>query len=169
MSKEVLKYLLSFVVLTLLQLLVFNNVVLFSTIHPYIYLVFIFLLPIHYSRWLVLILAFLIGFIIDIFSNTYGLHSAAMAFIGFLRPVFLNILVTERDENIHIEPHFNTLNPRRYAIYVLALVFSHHLVLFFLESITFAHFWLTLSKVLLNFISSAVIIFLYDLLIYKRR
>ncbi len=90
------KNIIRFVVLVLLQVAVFNNIQLSGFLNPYVYILFILLLPFETPSWLLLILSFLIGFCIDIFSNTIGLHASACVFMGYMRPFVLN-LISVRD------------------------------------------------------------------------
>ncbi|MFZ4059415.1 MAG: rod shape-determining protein MreD, partial [Ferruginibacter sp.] len=66
-----------FFLLILLQVLVFNNMHLNGYINPYVYVLFILLLPFETPQWLLLISAFLLGFGVDLFSDTMGMHTAA--------------------------------------------------------------------------------------------
>ena len=72
--KMVLQNIVSFIVLVLVQVLVLNNIHFMGYINPYIYILFILLLPVRFSRHFTLILAFVLGLIIDAFSNTYGVR-----------------------------------------------------------------------------------------------
>ncbi|NJK85385.1 MAG: hypothetical protein HC906_04860 [Bacteroidales bacterium] len=55
-----------FIILVLLQVFVFNNIHLSGFIVPYIYILFILLLPFETPGWLLLVSAFLLGFSIDV-------------------------------------------------------------------------------------------------------
>ena len=72
----------SFIVLILLQVLVLNNVQFLGFLNPYIYILFILSLPVKFPRWITLILGFVLGLIIDVFSNTIGTHAFATVLIA---------------------------------------------------------------------------------------
>ena len=62
MNKLVLKNVLRFVFLIGIQVLVLNNVLFMNYINPYIYILFILLLPFDTARWLLLVLSFALAF-----------------------------------------------------------------------------------------------------------
>ena len=94
MSKQLTRYALTFIVLLALQILILNNIKLGGYINPYIYILFIMLLPFEIPGWLLLILGFLTGLTMDAFAGTLGMHSTATLFIAFLRPFILSNIST---------------------------------------------------------------------------
>ena len=79
----VLQNIFSFILLVLVQVLVLNNIQFLGYIDPYLYILFILVLPVQMPRWFLLILAFALGITIDIFSNTLGMQAFATVFIAF--------------------------------------------------------------------------------------
>lgn len=146
-----------FVVLVTVQVLALNNIQFFGFINPYIYILFIFSLPVKLPRWITLILAFILGLSIDIFLNTPGIHAFATVLIAFLRNGTIK-LFTEIEEGNNPVPSFYTFGVGSYIKYVVTLVFIHHFTLFLLESFSFNHIGLTLLKVLFNSIITILII-----------
>lgn len=158
MAQTLLQNIFRFILLVLAQVLVLNNIQFLGFISPYIYILFILSLPVKFPRWLVLVLAFVLGITIDIFSNTLGLHAFATVLIAFFRDPLINRLTTI-EENANFDPSFGTMGISAYIKYVVFLVLIHHLTLFFLEAFTFAHFWLTLSRAILSALVTIVLIF----------
>ena len=74
-----------FVLLVFLQVFVLNNVQFSGFVNPYLYIMFIMLLPFEISGWFMLVLAFLIGLVIDVASDTMGYHTIATVFMAYLR------------------------------------------------------------------------------------
>ena len=104
--KMVLQNIVSFVVLVLVQVLVLNNIHFMGYINPYVYVLFILLLPVRFSRLFTLILAFALGLIIDAFSNTYGIHAFSTVLIAFLRPLpSIYLLILKKTPT---DPSFNS-------------------------------------------------------------
>ncbi|HNQ38403.1 MAG TPA: rod shape-determining protein MreD, partial [Prolixibacteraceae bacterium] len=68
------RYPVMFVVLVLLQVLLFNQIHLGGFLNPFMYVLFILLLPLSMPRYAVLLLSFFLGMTIDWFSNSPGLH-----------------------------------------------------------------------------------------------
>ena len=86
MIAKILQNLFRFIFLILVQVWVLNHVQWNGYINPYIYVLFVLLLPLETPSWLVMVLAFVSGATMDMFSNTGGIHAAASVFTAFARP-----------------------------------------------------------------------------------
>lgn len=153
----VLQNILSFVLLVLFQVLALNNIQFLGFINPYIYILFIIALPVKTPRWLSLILAFILGLTIDIFSNTLGMHAFATVLIAFLRNGIINLFIV-LEENDNPVPSFRSFGVGAYIKYLVLMVFIHHFSLFFLEAFSFAQPGLILSKIVLSSIVTILIL-----------
>lgn len=153
----VLQNILSFVLLVLFQVLALNNIQFLGFINPYIYILFIIALPVKTPRWLSLILAFILGLTIDIFSNTLGMHAFATVLIAFLRNGIINLFIV-LEENDNPVPSFHSFGVGAYIKYLVLMVFIHHFSLFFLEAFSFAQSGLILSKIVLSSIVTFLIL-----------
>jgi rod shape-determining protein MreD len=158
MAKDFLKYFGLFLLLLLLQLLIFNNIQISGYINPYVYVLFVLLLPYETPGWLLLILGFLSGLIIDAFMNTFGMHSSATLFMAFLRPHVLTLLIDRNDSGQKGSPSL-ALNGFVWILrYTLVLVLGHHLFLFFIESFSFTNFFPTILRIILSTIATSFFI-----------
>ena len=83
-----------FFVVVLFQVLVMDNVMINGYMNPYIYLLFILLLPFETPRWLLLLSGFALGLTMDLFTGTLGMHTAATVLAAFVRPYLLNLLAS---------------------------------------------------------------------------
>ena len=151
-----------FLVLMILQLLIFNNIEFSGYVNPYIYVMFILVLPVAIPSWILLILAFLTGFVIDLFSGTIGVHSFATVMAGFVRPWVLSLNVTAEASEPDMSPSSYRSGLRWFMIYVVTVVFIHHLALFFVEVFSFRNFFHTLLRVLLSTAVTTFFIVLID-------
>ena len=154
MNNFILKYIIRFGFLITLQVLVLNNILFMGYINPYIYILFLLLLPFDTPRWLNLILAFCLGMSVDAFQNTMGLHAFSCVLIAYCRRHILHFLLPQlkNKKQINLEFSLQEFGLQRALIYTGSLVFIHHFSLFILES-----FQLELIRVLLRtFLSSIV-------------
>ena len=152
-----------FVVLVLLQVLVVNHIRLGGYVHPYIYLIFIMLLPINIPNWQLLLLGFGLGLSVDLFTGTPGLHAGATTLMAFCRPRIIKLISgTLKFENIY-EPNLNQLDGMWFFRFVFCMVFVHHFALFFLESFSFHLMGQVLLRILL---SVPVSVFLIMMILY---
>ena len=166
MIRFLIKYGIMFISLVLIQVLILNQVQFSGFVNPYIYILFILLLPLSTPRYLLLILAFLIGLTIDVFSNSLGIHAAASVFIAYLRPLVIRF-ISNREEDRNDYPGLLQNKFSWFLSYVSILVFLHHLVLFNLEVFSFSNFGNTFYRVILSSVFSIFVIVLSQFLVFR--
>lgn len=162
MINSILRFGLIFILLILLQVLLFNNIQFSGYINPYVYVMFILLLPIEIPAWLMLILSFFTGLIIDFFSGSPGMHTSATVFAGFVRPYVLRIVSPRDGYELSSEPSMMIYGFRWFLWYTLLIVLIHHFILFYLEVFRFADFFRTLLRVILSTLFSVTSILLIE-------
>lgn len=143
--------------LVLAQVLALNNIQFMGFINPYIYILFILLLPVRLPRWISLLLAFGLGLTIDAFSNTMGMHAFATVLVAFFRNGVIK-LFTSIEEGNNPTPSFYTFGVGAYVKYVVVMVLLHHSALFILESFSFNHLWIVTFKILLSSLVTILLI-----------
>lgn len=168
MIKDLLKYLLQFVILVLTQLLIFNNVELSGFINPYVYILFILLLPFEVPKFILLIAAFLTGLVIDLFMGTPGVHSTATLLMAFARPGVLSIFSPREGYQSGTLPRLQQFGLEWFAKYAILLVIIHHFTLFYLEVLTFQHFFSTFLRALLSTMLTSVILLISQYFIFRK-
>lgn len=156
-----------FIFLLLLQIYVFDNINMWGYLNPYIYVLFILLLPLETPRFFLLFASFGIGFAVDYFANTMGLNTAACVLTAYLRPGLIRALSqkTELDPGINIS--IRDLGFRWFFIYTSVLVIIHHLTYFYLEIFRFDEFFMTLKRALFSAVFTIFIIILSQYLFYR--
>jgi len=150
MLNNIAKYTGLFILLLVIQVSLLNNIQFSGFVNPYIYILFILLLPFETPSWLILILSFLAGLVVDITAGTPGLHTSATVFAGFLRPYVLNYISPHEGYEQGDLPGIKTYGFRWFITYVIIIVSLHHLFLFYLEVFRFEYFFRTLLRVLLS-------------------
>ena len=161
------KYLFMFFTVVLLQVFILNQINLGGFLNPYIYILFILLLPISMPRYQVLLLSFLTGITIDWFSNTLGLHAASTVLIGFLRSPVMS-LVTLREAEQSDYPGLNQTGLRWFLTYTSIMVIIHHMFLFYLEVFSFENFFRTLLRTILSSIFTIFAIVISQYLTFRK-
>jgi rod shape-determining protein MreD len=155
-TSDILKYTWQFILLCLFQVLIFNNLNLGGFLNPFPYIYLILILPISIGRIPLLFIGFLLGFIIDVFANTGGIHAAATTLIAFYRPLYLKAQSPREGYESTALPHLKTFGYAWFIPYAVLIVVLHHTALFYLEIFRFVEFFHTLLKVIL---SSALTLF----------
>ena len=93
MNKYYATYLYLIPVFVLIQVLILNEILFFNYINPFLYLSLIISLPLKTPKWFILIYAFTLGLLIDIFGGSLGFHSTATVFVAFLRQTISKITI----------------------------------------------------------------------------
>lgn len=166
MQNPVIKYFLMFVTLVAVQVLFLNQIQFSGYINPYIYVLFIMLLPLNAPRYAVLLLSFMIGISIDIFSNTLGIHSFASVFVAYLRPAIIRV-ITNREEDMSEYPGLAQTGFMWFLSYTSIMVIIHHLVLFYIEVFTLNNFFDTFLRAILSSVFSIFVIVLSQFIVFR--
>ncbi len=160
MGIEIIMNVLRFFVLLGLQILVLNKIQLSTYLNPFLYILFILTLPIETPRGLVMILAFITGLIMDMFSNTMGLHTTACLWVALLRPGIIKLISPREGFEFYFKPTLSYLGLPKYLLYAGILVFVHHFVLFFLEYFRFAELIQMFIKIFASSLFTLILIFI---------
>ncbi|HMM11644.1 MAG TPA: rod shape-determining protein MreD [Bacteroidales bacterium] len=160
---DLLKNILRFAGLVLLQVWVLNNMRIGSYVNPFIYPLFIMMLPAGIPGWALLLLGFFTGTVIDLFMSTLGLHAAATVFAAFARPTLLNMAAGTIEPDLQLTPSAHSLGIRAWTGYVFTMLLMHHSALFILESFSFSGLFYTLLRIILSLIFSGLVIMMLSL------
>lgn len=144
-----------FLVLLLVQVGICNQINFMGYINPYIYIIFILLFPINNNRQVFLIVSFLLGMLIDIFSDSGGVHAAASLVLAYSRPLILKSsfgLMYDYQSVKFSHSDFGSL-----FTYVIIATILHHMVLFTLEVFNLSLILLILKKVVFSSIFTCIL------------
>ena len=167
---NILKNSIRFVLFLLIQIIILNEVPpLHQFITPYLYFTFLLWLPFGTNRLTLTILGFVLGYSLDVFTNTPGLHAAAATLVGYVRPTILNLLLAqETSEEVNKEPSVGTMGWGPFLTYVFLLTFIHHFYLVLLEWLQFGNFTYFIGKVIATSLMSVLLILLVELDMNRR-
>jgi len=168
MSKIIIN-ILRFIVLVAIQVFLLKNIVFYGVNIPYLYILFIILLPFETPNWLLFFLAFLMGLTIDLFNDTLGLHAAACTILAFVRVIFISITVQKDNYDSDPEPSLGIMGFRWFFFYALILTLFHHFFLLNLEVFRFSEISSTLSRVILSSLFTVTLIFISEILFFRKK
>lgn len=169
MTSDIFKYIISFFFLLFLQIFILNNIQLSGYINPYLYILFVMLLPFSTPIWVLLISGFLMGFAIDLFSDTMGLHAATTVLLAFIRKSVLNLFSPREGYESNTAPSLYYLGFGWYIWYAGIMVVVHHFTFFMLEAFRMQEFPFTIIRIASSSALTLALILLYQYLIYKPR
>lgn len=118
------------------------------------------MLPVRMPKSVLLIVALITGLVIDMFSNTMGMHAAACVLMGYLRPGWLRIMAPRDGYETDAIPSVKRYGFQWFVVYASVLIFAHHLFLFYLEVFRFSEFFSTLLRVVLSTLVTLLLVML---------
>lgn len=134
------KYVLLFISLILIQVLVCNNLLLFGVAVPFIYIYFIISLPLNLGGSLLMLTAFLMGFLVDLFGDTLGLNCMACLLLSVLKKPLFYAYMPKEDKFIDASPGNRSMGWPGYIKYTLTLSAIFCFLIFSIELFSFASF-----------------------------
>jgi rod shape-determining protein MreD len=168
MIKTFQRNIIRFIILVFAQVLIFNNMEISGYINPYVYILFIILLPFETPPAVTLIWGFALGFTIDIFTETIGMHTASTVFIAFIRPFILSIFAPREGYEKGTNPGINYYGLTWFIKYTFVIVFAHHFMLFYIEMFSIHDFFTTFLRVILSALFSITLITLSQYFIFRK-
>ncbi len=167
MNKSVLSYILLFVILVLVQALLMNHIVLFSSAVCFIFIYFLIKLPINLSANLLLTLGFILCLSVDILSDTPGLNALCCTVLASLkRPVFF-AYEQHDDQKRNVSPSIGTMGFLNFCKYIFSMSAIYCLLSFFVEFAEFSDVVSILIKAGASSIFTFLVILAIDSLVYK--
>lgn len=165
MNKKIIKYIFMLPIYLIIQIYILNEILFASYINPYIYLIVLIIMPYKIPKWFLLFYAFIIGFLIDLFSGTLGIHSSACLILVLLKSPISKItiphnIIEETDELV-----MQKIGAKSFILFSFILVLIHHTILFILEHVALD--FQILLKIIASTIITTIIISITQLFFFK--
>lgn len=157
MKIELVNRLVMFFSLLVAQVLILNHVHLFEVGTPLLYVYFAITFRRNFPKWLVLVSCFMLGLMVDIFSNTPGLASSVMTVTGLAQCYLLNLIVP-RDSAADLAASIKTLGFSKFVTLSALLTQLYCLLFFALEAFNFFDIWMWLARSLVSSALTLVLI-----------
>ena len=167
MNNVVATNIIRFTLLLLVQVIICNHINFFGYISPYIYIIFIFLFPIKDNRLNLLFASFFLGVLVDMFSDSGGVHASASVCLAYARPILLKTSFGMSYEHQSIK--FSITEMGSIITYIAIGTVLHHFILFTLEIFNLSSILLILNKTLFSSIFTIVLSFLIIILFSKNK
>lgn len=156
-----------FVALLILQLFFMDQINFLGYINPMVYILFVLLFPLENNRWGFLLLAFLLGIIMDTFQDTGGAHAVATVTLAFIRPLLLKLVYGQGYLTKNLKIIQSPLD--RFLLLLLLAIVVHHVLLFALVIFNTSQILYILKLTLSIGIASYIMITILFLLFSKRK
>lgn len=168
MTKNALISLLLFILMVFLQIIC-NRICLFNVAVPFVFIYFIIRLPLTLSVNWVMTLSFVLGLVVDIFSNTHGMFSMSCVILGALRKPVFSLYYPREDEMTVPIPSIRTLGIGNYTKYMFTLTLLFCNCIYLIQLFTFSNFLLTLLRIVGSSILTAIVLFGFDSIATTKR
>lgn len=159
---------LRFVLLLLAQVLFFSHINFSTFVNPYIFPLFILLLPFETPRLLLMIIGLFAGLVLDLFLGSLGMHMAACLALGYFRPFLINI-ITPKGAEFEISPNIYAQGITWFVIYTGLTMLLYLGFYFIIEEVFFRNFFLLLMKIFLSTVVSVLFMIIFLFLFSERK
>ncbi|MEY4521732.1 MAG: hypothetical protein RIT10_917 [Bacteroidota bacterium] len=147
---DIAKQAIRFFVLVILQALVLNQLEIGFSIQFMVTPIFFMLLPFQTSTIVMMLLGFVMGFMIDSISNTFGLHASSLVFIAFIRPIIFKSFAPREGYDVVKMPSIYDMGTNWFVSVFGLILFLHHLWFFTFEIFKFSDTLFILRKALVS-------------------
>ena len=155
-----------YVIVMILQVLLFDQLQLWGACHPYIYVLCLLMMPITLPHSASMIIGAAAGLVMDVFCNSLGVHMAACILLMFIRPYLIGAIVNDKDR-LNEQISSRAIGTEALIKYVVIGVLIHHLTVFSLAAWSFSHIWFVLLETLVSSIVTILIIIGYNAMSYR--
>jgi len=165
--KENILLTLQFIILVLVQVLLFNQIHIYGVGCIFLYILFVINYPFERGKIYLILLGFLLGFIIDMFSQSYGIHTFATTLIAYLRPFIIKLYTGSNDAEV-LKKHYNRFDKTFYG-YAVTIILIHHFTLFMLEAFSLKFIFPVIFRTLISTLLTTIFVFFVQSILVKRR
>lgn len=169
MVNEILRNIGRFIILVLVQVLIVKNIELGRFINPFVYVLFLVILPFETPKWSLLFIGFILGITIDMFYDTPGFHASACVVMAYIRPGILKLFSPRDGYESGTQPTVQYLGVPWFLSYAGILVLAHHFVLFFIEAFHFSEFFSTFFRAITSALSTIILIVTIQYLFNRKK
>ncbi len=130
MNNNLTTYITQTFLFVIIQVLILNEILFFTYINPFLYIILIITLPLSIPKWILLFYAFFIGCTIDLFSDSLGFHSTALVFMAFMKPLISKLTIPHNILSETDKITLDKIGPKSFITFTSILTIIHHLLLF---------------------------------------
>lgn len=170
MINKVINRILIFILFVLIQGLIFNHITIFGFITPYIYPLFILMLPFNTPKWQMVLYGFGLGLCIDLFTGDIGFHALSTMILAILRlPVIkVNTNLKNIDDN-NKQPIIADMGFAWFFRYSLLGMLIHQTCLVFIETFQFHTFVKSFLEIILNTLIALILFISYQYIFIQKK
>ena len=155
-----------YIVVMLLQVLLFDQLQLWGVCHPYIYVLCLLMMPITLPHSMDMMIGAAVGLMMDVFCNSLCIHMAACVLLMLIRPYLLGVIVNDKDR-LNEQINLRTIGWEALIRYTVILVLVHHLTVFTLAAWNWNYIGFVLIETAVSSAVTILVVLGYNALKYK--
>jgi len=158
-----------FLYLSLGQILIFNNFLIFGS-NVNIYLIFILIFPLNYNKSLTYVITFIFGFLLDFFSNSMGIITFSLLISILIKPYVVRFIFGYFDVNQvrKTSEYINKTSFFQKCGYLLIMFLSHQFIINFIDIFSFENIKSIVNKTLISSIISILFSYIIILIFFRK-
>lgn len=157
------KQFIRFIVVMIFQVLILNQLQFLGLCHPYVFILFLMMMPITLPEKVDMLIGALVGLVMDLFCNSLGVHMAACILLTYLRRPMIGNLIMD-DDRLNGEICCKTIGMVNFFRYAAFLIIIYHVVVVMLSAWSVAHIGMNILQIFLSSLFCGLIIIGYDIL-----
>lgn len=156
MTRSFIAFFMLFIFLVAAQVVIFNRIWLFNCALPLVFIFFFISLPLYTNVKWVLTLSFVLGLLVDIFSDTPGLNTLCCTIAGGLRLPVIKLYAPRDDDMTDAVPSPRSMGKATYMKYLISMTTIYCFFFFIILSFDFFNF----PRLILDIVSSSILTFI---------
>lgn len=156
-----------FAALVLMQVLVFSHVHIGGYATAFVYIYFILTLDRNVNRLALLAWAFVLGLVVDVFTNTPGVNASATVLLAFVRPQLITLCVP-RDSADDLEPGIRSMGIVPFVGYASLAILLHHTMLMIVDAFSFYDWKILVAKIFLSSLLTLLCVMALECIRWKK-
>ena len=143
--------------LILLQIIIFDRINLFGFVNQSVYILILIVHRFDLDQFNFVVIAFLLGFVMDVMSQSAGSHSLSCVTVSFLRPLITKFSIGPNYEDFSSLFSSGILISTR-VLYCLLIIFLHEFILNSYSYFNWKHVFIILKLTIVNSIFTFILI-----------
>ena len=168
MNTTIVTHSIRLVLLFVIQVFILNFLDIGFGVQLMIYPLFIMLLPVEMNVFYLMLIAFGYGALIDIFSNTFGMHAASAAVFAYFRPVIFKLFAPRDGYDNLLETNMFQMGFGWFLRSFGLLIIIHHFWFFMLEIFRVTEILYILQKTGLSALLTFILCILFQQLFLRK-
>ena len=155
--QKLFRYIILAVLLLIVQVLILNHINFGGYATSFLYIWLILKLPNDMSRGLVISIGFFAGLIVDLFSNTPGMHALATTVLAYMKEPMMALYIPREDMKTGVAS-IKLMGLGAFSRFMITCVLLYCSLLYIIEAFSFFDWSIMLLKILASSVFTLVLI-----------